>query len=52
MLKARSMTAERKVALQTQHRAIVTALCERDRAKARALLREHILHVQAYMFSE
>jgi|1186.fasta_scaffold27453_1 DNA-binding FadR family transcriptional regulator len=52
MLKSRSMTAERKAALQTQHRAIVAALCERDRAKARALLREHILQVQSYMFSE
>ena len=52
MLKARSTTAERKAMLQTQHHAVVAALRQRDRARARALLREHILYIQSYMFSE
>ena len=51
-LKARSMTPERKAALQVEHRAIVEAFRRRDRADAGARLREHILHVQAYMFGE
>jgi DNA-binding FadR family transcriptional regulator len=51
-LKARGMTAERKSALQEQHRAIVAALRQRDREEARALLRTHILYVRAYMFGE
>jgi len=51
-LKARSMTPERKVALQVEHRAIVEALRRRDRADAGARLREHILQVQASMFGE
>ncbi len=51
-LKARSMTAERKAALQVEHRAIVAAFRHRDTVDARARLRQHILHVQAYMFGE
>jgi DNA-binding FadR family transcriptional regulator len=51
-LKAQSMTSERKAALQVEHRAIVEAFRRRDRADAGARLREHILHVQAYMFGE
>lgn len=51
-LKARSMTSERKAALQVEHRAIVEAFRRRDRADAAVRLREHILHVQAYMFGE
>ena len=51
-LKARSMTVERKAALQTEHRAIVAAFRRRDKADARAKLRQHILHVQASMFGE
>ena len=51
-LKARSMTPERKATLQVEHRAIVEAFRRRDRADAGARLREHILHVQAYMFGE
>ena len=51
-LKARSMTAERKAALQAQHRAIVAALRHRDRDEARGLLRAHILYVRTYMFGE
>ena len=51
-LKARGMTAERKVALQAQHREIVAALRQRDREAARSLLRTHILYVRSYMFEE
>jgi DNA-binding FadR family transcriptional regulator len=51
-LKARSMTAERRAKLQAEHRGIVGAFRCRDKAGARARLREHILHVQAYMFGE
>jgi DNA-binding FadR family transcriptional regulator len=49
-LKALGMTAERKTALNRQHRAIVDSFRNRDRAAARNLLREHILFVQSYMF--
>lgn len=51
-LKARSMTVERRARLQTEHRAIVGAFRCRDKVGARTRLREHILHVQAYMFGE
>lgn len=51
-LKARSMTVERRARLQAEHRAIVGAFRCRDKAGARARLREHLLHVQAYMFGE
>ena len=51
-LKARSLTRPSAVRLQAEHRAIVGALRCRDKADARARLREPILHVQAYMFGE
>jgi len=51
-LKARSMTAERRARLQEEHRAIIEAFRCRDKIRGRARLREHILHVQAYMFGE
>jgi len=51
-LKARSMTPERKVALDVEHRGIVDAIRRRDKADARARLREHIQHVHSYMFGE
>ncbi len=51
-LKARSMTVERRAAVQAEHRAIVEAFCRRDKADARAKLREHILHVHVSMFGE
>jgi len=51
-LKARSMTDEHRTTLQTQHRAIVCALCHRDRDEARHLLRAHIVYVRARMFGE
>lgn len=51
-LKARSMTPERKAALQLEHRGIVDAFRRRDAADARTMLREHVLHVRSYMFGE
>jgi DNA-binding FadR family transcriptional regulator len=51
-LKAQSMTADRRAAVQTEHRAIVEAFCRRDKADAHARLREHILHVRASMLGE
>jgi DNA-binding FadR family transcriptional regulator len=52
ILKARSMTPERKACLQTEHRAIVAALRNRDQSQAQTLLRNHLLHVRSYMFGE
>ena len=51
-LKARSMTAEHKHTLQTQHRGIVEAFRHRDRETARSLLRAHIVYVRSRMFDE
>ena len=51
-LKLRSMTPERKAALDAEHRAIVEAFRRRDKTDARIRLREHIQHVHSYMFGE
>lgn len=51
-LKARSLTPERKRALDQEHRAIVQAIRRRDKGDVRASLRSHLLHVRAYMFGE
>lgn len=51
-LKARSMTDERRAALQIEHRAIVAAIRSRDTPEAAARLRQHVRHVQSYMFGE
>lgn len=45
-LKKQSMTPERRLAYQAEHREIVSALRERDAARARAALHEHLLHVR------
>ena len=52
ILKARGMTPERMEKLQAEHTDIVAALRNRDQLQAHALLREHLLHVRAYMFGE
>lgn len=46
MLKRKSVTPERRVAYQREHRALVAALRERDLATALAHTREHLLHVR------
>jgi DNA-binding FadR family transcriptional regulator len=52
ILKARSMTPERKAKLHEEHRAIVSAISNRDQSQAHAVLRAHLLHVRSYMFGE
>ncbi|MGE0100548.1 MAG: FadR/GntR family transcriptional regulator [Hydrogenophaga sp.] len=45
-LKKKSVTPERRLAYQAQHRQIVSALRDRDAARARELTLEHLLHVR------
>ncbi len=52
ILKARSMTPERKARLHAEHQAIVLALSNRDHSQAHSMLRAHLLHVRSYMFGE
>jgi len=46
MLKKRSLTPERRLAYQKEHRALVQAIKSRDPALARQLAAEHLLHVR------
>jgi DNA-binding FadR family transcriptional regulator len=46
-IKERTVTLERRALYQTQHRAIVTALHDRDAHKARTALREHLIQVRS-----
>lgn len=46
MLKKRSLTPERRLAYQEEHRALVQALKRRDPAMARTLAADHLLHVR------
>jgi len=52
MLKAHSMTPERKGKLQAEHRGIVAAFRNRDQSVAHRLLQNHLLHVRNYMFGD
>jgi DNA-binding FadR family transcriptional regulator len=52
ILKARSMTPERKAKLHGEHQAIVTAIHHRDLPKTHETLRAHLMHVRSYMFGE
>lgn len=45
-LKKKSVTPERRLAYQAEHRAIVNALRDRDTARARQHTLEHLLHVR------
>lgn len=45
-LKKKSVTPERRLAYQREHRAIVEALRDRDAARARELTLAHLLHVR------
>lgn len=45
-LKKKSVTSERRLAYQREHRAIVDALRDRDAARARELTLAHLLHVR------
>lgn len=46
MLKKRSLTPERRLAYQMEHRALVQAIKSRDPALARELAADHLLHVR------
>lgn len=50
-LKARGLTAERRARLQDEHVEIVRAIRERDIDRAESHMRNHLLHVRAYMFN-
>jgi DNA-binding FadR family transcriptional regulator len=49
MLKKRSVTPERRLHYQREHRALVAALKDRDAEQARKLLTTHLLQVRANM---
>ena len=46
MLKKRSLTPERRLAYQAEHRALLEAIRARDPVQARALAVEHLVHVR------
>lgn len=46
MLKRRSVTPERRLAYQVEHRALVQAIKDRDLPQAKAMASEHLLHVR------
>jgi DNA-binding FadR family transcriptional regulator len=46
MLKKRSLTPERRLAYQSEHRALLQALKARDPLQAKALATEHLVHVR------
>jgi DNA-binding FadR family transcriptional regulator len=46
MLKKRSLTPERRLAYQTEHRALLQAIKARDPVLAKALATEHLIHVR------
>jgi DNA-binding FadR family transcriptional regulator len=51
-LKARGTTAKRKMELQKQHYALLTALKSRDIEKAQRLLRHHLTYVKSYLLGD
>ena len=46
MLKKRSLTPERRLAYQAEHRALLQAIKSRDPIQAKALASEHLVHVR------
>jgi len=46
VLKRRSLTPERRLAYQREHRALVEALKDRDANRAMDLVRRHLVHVR------
>lgn len=46
MLKKRSLTPERRLAYQSEHRQLLQAIKARDPAQAKALATEHLVHVR------
>ncbi len=51
MLKKRSVTPERRVQYQSEHRQLVQAIKQRDLPQAKALATEHLLHVRRNLLS-
>jgi len=51
VLKKRSVTPERRVQYQRDHRALVQAIKDRDVTRARSLATEHLLHVRRNLLS-
>lgn len=51
MLKKRSVTPERRIAYQNEHRRLVGALKDRDLVRAKALTIEHLLNVRRNLLS-
>ena len=47
MLKKRSVTPERRLEYQTEHRALAEALKQRDQVRAKELTLKHLLHVRS-----
>lgn len=52
MLKKRSLTPERRLAYQAEHRALLQAIKERDPERARALATRHLLHVRRNLLDD
>lgn len=52
VLKRRSATPERRLEYQQEHRALVTALKDRDATQARALCLAHLRHVRSNMLGD
>jgi DNA-binding FadR family transcriptional regulator len=52
MLKKRSLTPERRLAYQAEHRALLLAIKARDPVQARALAIEHLVHVRRNLLND
>jgi DNA-binding FadR family transcriptional regulator len=51
LMKRRSLTPERRLQYQADHRALVQAIKERDLPRAKALATEHLLHVRSNLLN-
>lgn len=51
LLKKESLTAERRHAYQLEHRALVSALKQRDAARAKKAIVDHLVHVRQNLFN-
>ncbi|HEY0887021.1 MAG TPA: FCD domain-containing protein [Ramlibacter sp.] len=51
LMKRRSLTPERRLQYQADHRALVQAIKERDLPQAKALATEHLLHVRSNLLN-
>ena len=51
MLKKRSLTPERRLAYQAEHRALLNAIKARDPVQAKALATEHLVHVRRHLLN-